>query len=88
MARRASQDISPPSGDLVAEYRRRIRRARMPRGVREEAFRHLARLTSLPAGSFDHYMVRGYLEAVIEVPWRERALAERRFPATALDPSA
>jgi ATP-dependent Lon protease len=86
-APRLAQVTMSEEGQLVAEYRRRIRNARMPSRIRDEAFRQLARLTTLPTGSFDHYMVRGYLEAVIEVPWQERADAERRFLATAPEPS-
>ncbi len=88
MARRAPQAIRSEKGELIAEYRWRIRGCRMPSAIREEAFRHLAQLAWVPVGSFDHYMVRGYLEAVIEVPWQEREDAERRFLEGVLEPSA
>jgi ATP-dependent Lon protease len=84
------QEPDRGSADLIAQYRQRIELAGMPSRVRREAFRHLARLSRVPPGSFDHYMVRGYLEAVIEMPWPERAAAERRLLATvfAADPGS
>ena len=71
---------------VLAEYRERIRTARMPRTVRAEALRQLHRLTTYPIDGFEHYVIRGYLEAVIELPWPQRVEAEQRLLNTLLEP--
>jgi ATP-dependent Lon protease len=71
--------------DVLAWYRRRIKLARMPQRIRREARRQLTRLATFPFGSFEHYMVRGYLEAIIEMPWPERVASEQRLLAAVLD---
>ncbi len=71
---------------VIAEYRERIRLAPMPRSVRTEALRQLRRLQAAPADGFEHYVIRGYLEAVIELPWPERVEAEQRLLDTLLEP--
>jgi hypothetical protein len=73
--------MSTQMDELLAGYRRRIKLARMPQRIRREARRQLKRLTTFPFGSFEHYMVRGYLEAIIEMPWPERVASERRLLA-------
>jgi len=65
----------PPSAKLdevITGYQERIRSAPMPPAVRVEALRQLARLGRVPADGVEHYVIRGYLEAVIELPWSER----------------
>jgi ATP-dependent Lon protease len=81
---RASQRDDPAMDEVLADYRKRIMLANMPRSIRNEARRHLARLSSLAEGSFEHHMVRGYLEAVIEMPWPERVAAERQLLAAVM----
>jgi ATP-dependent Lon protease len=83
VAARASQRDDPAMDEVLADYRKRIRLANMPRSIRKEAQRHLARLTGLAEGSFEHYMVRD-LEAVIEMPWPERVAAERQLLAAVI----
>jgi ATP-dependent Lon protease len=84
VALRASQRDDPAMDEVLADYRKRIGLANMPRSIRKEARRQLARLSGLAEGSFEHFMVRGYLEAVIEMPWPERVAAERRLLAAVM----
>ena len=73
---------SPVPADLdevIGGYRERIRTAPMPRAVRAEALRQVARLRRVPPDGVEHYVIRGYLEAVIELPWPERAGMERQL---------
>jgi len=73
---------APASTDLnavIEGYRDRIRAAPMPPAVRSEAFRQVARLRLVPDDGVEHYVIRGYLEAVIELPWPERAGIEQRL---------
>ncbi len=65
--------------EVIDAYRERIRAAAMPRAVRAEALRQLTRLRLMPTDGVEHYVIRGYLEAVIELPWPERAGIERRL---------
>jgi hypothetical protein len=72
----------PPPAELdevITGYHERIRSAAMPPAVRVEALRQLARLRWVPADGVEHYVIRGYLEAVIELPWPEREGMERRL---------
>jgi ATP-dependent Lon protease len=62
-----------------ADFAERIRSSEMPPAIRAEAFRQLNRLTVLPPDTFEHYLIRGYLEAVIELPWSDRMEAEERL---------
>jgi len=88
VAAQATERDDPTIDEVLDDYRKRIRLANMPGTVRREARRQLARLSQLSEGSFEHYMVRGYLEAVIEMPWSERVAAERRLAAAVIGQEA
>ena len=83
---RTTRGSDPGIDSVLSDYRSRIRGAAMPWGIRKEAVRQLRRLRRTHEGTFEHYMVRGYLEAVIEMPWAERIAAEERLRATLLAP--
>ncbi|MGH7266726.1 MAG: LON peptidase substrate-binding domain-containing protein, partial [Candidatus Rokuibacteriota bacterium] len=53
----------------TAELRRRIAEAGLGEEARREADRELARLTSIPAASPEHALVRTYLEWLADLPW-------------------
>ena len=65
--------------DVIAGFRDRIRAAPMPPSVRAEALRQVARLRLVPPDGVEHYVIRGYLEAIIELPWPERVHVEQRL---------
>ena len=76
---RTQTSASTDLDEVIDAYRERIRSAPMPRSVRSEALRQLTRLRHAPADGVEHYVIRGYLEAVIELPWPERVGIERRL---------
>jgi ATP-dependent Lon protease len=55
----------------TAELRRRIEEAGLPEEARREAERELERLSSIPAASPEHGLVRSYLEWMASLPWRK-----------------
>jgi ATP-dependent Lon protease len=52
-----------------ADLRRRIEEAGLPAEARREADRELERLTTIPAASPEHGMIRTYLEWLAALPW-------------------
>ena len=85
---RTQPSASTDLDDVIDAYRERIRTAPMPRSVRSEALRQLTRLRRVPADGVEHYVIRGYLEAVIELPWPERVGIERRLLQAMGEPEA
>ncbi len=51
------------------ELARKIEKTRMPRAVKKEARRELARLERMPEAAAEYGMLRNYLETMIELPW-------------------
>jgi ATP-dependent Lon protease len=76
---------SPNRDDVCTEFEARLRRAEMPSSIRAEALRQLGRLSALPPDTFEHYLIRGYLEAVIELPWSDRMQTEERVLTAMLE---
>ena len=62
-----------PGGDgELAEYRRRIARAKLPEAVAEKLNREVGRLEKQPFGSAEASVLRGYLDTVLELPWGKK----------------
>jgi ATP-dependent Lon protease len=61
--------ISDERGEEIIELRKKIRAARMPEEVQEEAFRELDRLERLPSASPENTVLRTYLDVMCELPW-------------------
>jgi ATP-dependent Lon protease len=55
----------------VEELRKRLAEADLPEAVRKEAERELGKLERLPPAAPDYQMTRGYLELVVELPWKK-----------------
>ena len=53
----------------LQELAERINKTRMPRPVKKEARRDLARLERMPEAAAEYGMLRNYLETLIELPW-------------------
>ncbi|MCZ6598275.1 MAG: endopeptidase La [Planctomycetota bacterium] len=53
----------------VQELAKEINKARMPREVKKEARRELARLERMPEAAAEYGMLRNYIEWLIEMPW-------------------
>ena len=50
--------------------RQRLAEADLPDEVRREAERELARLEKLPPAAPDYHIARGYIDLILELPWR------------------
>ena len=57
------------SPDDIAEYRARIEALDAPKEVREKLLKELGRLSKQPFGSSEAAVLRGYLDACLELPW-------------------
>lgn len=64
-------------GDEIAEYRQRVREAKLPDEVREKLSKEIRHLEKQPYGSAEASVLRSYLDTCLELPWmvktRERA---------------
>ncbi len=58
-------------GQEIDEYKRRIKRARMPKEALEEADRQLRRLEQMHPDAAESSMVRTYLDWLTEMPWQK-----------------
>ena len=58
-------------GQEIAEYAKKIKRARMPKEVDEEAKKQLRRLEQMHPDSAESGVVRNYLDWLTEVPWQK-----------------
>jgi ATP-dependent Lon protease len=59
--------------DEYSELRLAIKKARMPKDVKEKANRELARYERMPALSPEGTVVRTYLDWLTELPWQKRS---------------
>ncbi len=77
MLRQQMRAIQDELGDTnsekaeIDELRRRLTEAALPETVLKEAERELRKLERLPAAAPDYQMTRGYLELVLELPWKK-----------------
>lgn len=60
-----------PEKAEVETLRERLEKADLPDAVRKEAERELNRLERMPAMAPDFQVTRGYLELVLELPWKK-----------------
>jgi hypothetical protein len=58
-------------GQEIAEYAKRIKRARMPKEVDDEAKKQLRRLEQMHPDSAESSVVRTYLDWLTELPWHK-----------------
>ncbi len=55
----------------VAEYTRKIKKARMSKEAEQEAFKQLKRLEQMHPDTAETSVVRTYLDWLVEVPWKQ-----------------
>ncbi len=60
-----------PEKAEVETLRERLDKADLPDAVRKEADRELTRLERMPAMAPDFQVTRGYLELILELPWKK-----------------
>ncbi len=60
-----------PERAEAAELRKRLAEADLPEEVRREAERELRRLERMPPAAPDFQVTRGYLELILELPWKK-----------------
>lgn len=53
----------------IKEMQQKIKKARMPKPVEQEAFRELDRLSKISLASPDYSVIRTYLDWICELPW-------------------
>jgi len=56
-------------GKDVAEYRQKIKKAKMPKDVEEKAFKELKRLSQMSQFNPEASYIRTYLDWLVELPW-------------------
>ena len=64
--------LEDPDSEL-AEYRKRIASARLPKEVREKLEKELRRLQKQPFGSPEAAVLRNYLDICLELPWTKKS---------------
>src|SRR5699024_7608134 len=55
-----------------AEYRARIEKAKLPKGVSEKLLKEVGRLEKQPFGSAEATDLRSYLDVCLELPWNKK----------------
>ncbi len=59
-------------GKEIAEYKEKIKKAKMPKEVEESVLKELSRLEKMHPESAEAAVLRTYLEWMIELPWSKR----------------
>jgi len=67
--RQIEKELGEGQSVELADLAAAIEKSKMPAEVKKEARRELARLQRMPEGAAEYGMLRGYLEALVELPW-------------------
>ena len=62
-------DENAEEGDEARRLERRVREAKMPKHVEEQALSEIRRLGAMPASSSEASVVRSYVDTLIDIPW-------------------
>lgn len=63
------EDEGEPDADDITEYKEKIKKAKMPKDVREKAIKELKRLNQLSPHNPEGGYIRNYLDWLVEMPW-------------------
>ena len=63
------EEGAPPE---IAEYRKKIEKAKLPPDAKEKATKELERLTKMPSMAAEATVIRTYLDWLIELPWKNK----------------
>lgn len=64
------RELGEDENDEIAEYRRRVAEADLPKDVREKLNKEIRHLEKQPFGSAESAVLRGYLDTCLELPWQ------------------
>ncbi len=67
--RQIEKELGEGASVELADLAKAIEKSKMPPEVKKEARRELSRLQRMPEGAAEYGMLRGYLEALVELPW-------------------
>jgi len=67
--RQIEKELGEGQSVEVADLAVAVEKSKMPAEVKKEARRELGRLQRMPEGAGEYGMLRGYLEALVELPW-------------------
>ena len=67
--RQIEKELGEGQSVELADLAAAIEKSKMPLEVKKEARRELGRLQRMPEGAAEYGMLRGYLEALVELPW-------------------
>ncbi len=67
--RQIEKELGEGQSVELADLAVAIEKSKMPAEVKKEARRELGRLQRMPEGAAEYGMLRGYLEALVELPW-------------------
>jgi len=61
-----------PSQPEIAEYKKKIASAKLPKEVKEKAEKELERLSKMPSMVSEATVIRTYLDWLVELPWKKK----------------
>ncbi len=72
-----------PQLDEINELEERIKEAKMPKDVDEQAHQEIRRLRQMPPMSSEAVVVRTYIETLLSMPWSKKTRVSRNLEAAA-----
>jgi ATP-dependent Lon protease len=79
--RQIEKELGEGQSVELADLAVAIDKSKMPAEVKKEARRELGRLQRMPEGAAEYGMLRGYLEALVELPWAKTTKDKIDIPA-------
>ncbi len=67
------EELGEDEDNEIADYRKRITAAKLPKDVEEKLLKELRRLEKQPFGSSEAGVLRNYLDICLELPWTKKS---------------